>query len=286
MFYSFGYRSRSPGFVDHFFFIRRLNRFSKVKQSLSCIFSTVKQYIFYPLQKFFINIGVHLEHGRIDNSHVHSMLDRMVEERSVHGLTYRIVSSEGKRHVTDPTTYFRTRKVLLDPACCIKKVNCIFPVFLHAGCYRENIGIKNDVLVIELHLIHQNPVAPLTDLDASLVGIGLSILIKRHDHYCSTKFLDSFGLVDKFFFPIFQRNRIHDSFALNALKASKDDAPLGAINHNRNSADFWFRGNQIKKAHHGEFPIKHPLVHTHVQYLRTTSNLIQGNIQGIVVLSI
>ena len=145
------------------------------------------------------------------------MLYRMVEESGMHRFAYGIIPTKGKRNVADPTTYLRTRKVLLDPACCIKEVNRIFSVFIHSSGHRENIGIKNDVLVVKLYLIDKNPIATLTDFDASLVGICLSLFIECHNHYCSTKFLDGLGLINKFFFPVFQGNGVHDTFSLHAL---------------------------------------------------------------------
>ena len=145
------------------------------------------------------------------------MLYGMVKESGMHGLTYGIISTEGKRHVADPTTYLCARKILLDPACCIKKVNCILAVLFHPCSYRKNIGIENNVLVVKLYLIDKNPIAALTDLDATLVGICLSLFIESHDHHCCTKFLDGLGLLNKFFFPVFQGNGVHDTFSLHAL---------------------------------------------------------------------
>ena len=168
------------------------------------------------------------------------MLDCMVKESSVHGFAYGIISTEGKRYVADPTTYLCARKVLFDPARCIKEVNRILAVLFHSCSYWENIGIKNDILWIKFYLVYQDSVAALTDLDASLVGICLSLLIEGHDHYCSTKLLDGPCLLDKFFFPVFQGNRVHYAFSLHALQSSKNDTPLGTINHNRNTADLWF----------------------------------------------
>ena len=202
------------------------------------------------------------------------MLDCMVKESSVHGFAYGIISTEGKRYVADPTTYLRTRKILLDPARCIKEVNRILAVLFHPCSYWENIGIKNDVLVVKFYLIDKDSIASLTDLNASLVGICLSLLIEGHHHYCSTKLLDGLCLLDKFFFPVFQGNRVHDTFSLYALQSSKDDAPLGTINHDWNTTDLRFRGNQVEKADHGKLAIQHALVHTDVQHLCTTSNLV------------
>ena len=202
------------------------------------------------------------------------MLDCMVKESSVHGFAYGIISTEGKRYVADPTTYLRTRKILLDPARCIKEVNRILAVLFHTCSYWENIGIKNDVLVVKFYLIDKDSIASLTDLDASLVGICLSFLIEGHDHYCGTKLLNGLRLLDKFFFPVFQGNRVHDAFSLYALQSSKDDAPFGTINHNWNTANLRFRSNQVEKADHGKLAIQHPFVHADVQHLCTTSNLV------------
>ena len=59
-------------------------------------------------------------------------------------------------------------------------------MFRHPGRNSQYIRIKNDVLWIESHLIHQYPICPPANADLVLITRRLTLLIKGHHHYGRT----------------------------------------------------------------------------------------------------
>ena len=112
----------------------------------------------------------------------------------MHRLTDGIVAAERERNITDTTTHFRARQVFFDPSGGFKEVNRIIVVLLDPGSYGKDVGIKNDVLWIEIELSCEQIVTPLTNINATLIGIGLTMLVKRHDNNCRAISLDLFRL--------------------------------------------------------------------------------------------
>ena len=57
--------------------------------------------------------------------------------------------------------------------CVASKNEGVNAVFFHTGCNRENIGVKNNIMV-KIELINQNTVGARTDLNSPLRGIRLA----------------------------------------------------------------------------------------------------------------
>src|SRR5690606_26914321 len=106
------------------------------------------------------------------------MFDGMVKKNSMHGLPYRIVSPEGKADVAHPTAYFGSRQILFDPFGSSEKINCVVFMLIHSCGYRENIGIKNDITLFELHFLGKDIIAAPANLYSSFICICLPFFIK------------------------------------------------------------------------------------------------------------
>ena len=101
------------------------NGLSKFEQSLCRIVPTVEKHILDVGHQFFIYFLVNFKHRWVHNPHTHSVLNSVVQERSMHGLSNRIISAEAEAHVTHPTTYFGVRKVFTNPFGSTEKVQCV-----------------------------------------------------------------------------------------------------------------------------------------------------------------
>jgi len=66
----------------------------------------------------------------------------------VHGLPHRLIAAKAKAYITYPTAYFCAGEIFLDPLGSLEKVDGIAAVFIDAGAYRKNIGVKDDVLCL------------------------------------------------------------------------------------------------------------------------------------------
>ena len=58
-----------------------------------------------------------------------------------------------------------------------------------------------------------------------------------------------------------------------------DDAPLRAVDHDRDARDFRFAADQIQEANHRRFRIDHPFVHVYVEQVRAALHLLTRDSQ-------
>jgi hypothetical protein len=97
-------------------------------------------------------------------------------------LAHRVIAPETETHVADAPRHFGTRQIGLDPARGLDEVHRVVVVLFNAGGNGEDVGVKNDVFRREPHLVDQNTVSTLADIDLARVGVGLALLVKGHHH--------------------------------------------------------------------------------------------------------
>ena len=84
-------------------------------------------------------------------------------------------------------------------------------------------------------------------------------------------------LLNKFFFPFFQRNRIHDTLSLHTLNACLNNFKLRAVYHEGDAGDIGLTLQEVDKIRHGSYAIQHRIIHIHIQHLCPTFYLLPGN---------
>jgi len=141
----------------------------------------------------------------------------MEQKNRVHGFPHRVVAPEGEGEVADASAYPCLRKVCLDPGNGADKISCVGVVLFDARANTQNIGVKDDVAWEEASLSGQEVVSARADLDASLIGAGLSLFVKGHDYHGSTESTDDAGMTDEFFLSFLEADGINDGLALGAL---------------------------------------------------------------------
>ena len=99
-------------------------------------------------------------------------------------------------------------------------------MFLYTGRDRKDIGIKDDVIGVEVELPGQQVVTPLADILAFLQVICLTVFIKGHDDNSSAITLAQPGLGEKFFLSRLEADGVHHCLALDTLQSGLDDIPL------------------------------------------------------------
>src|SRR5690606_20670838 len=119
--------------------------FRNVYQAFGCVGTAVEEHILDAFQQVFRHLFVHLELARIDDAHIHSRLDGVVEEGRVYGLAYTVVTTEGKGDVAYPAGYMSVRQVLLDPACRPDEVYRVGVVLFDASGDGKDIRVEDDV---------------------------------------------------------------------------------------------------------------------------------------------
>ena len=114
----------------------------------------------------------------IDDAHVHASFAGMVQEGTVECPPHWLIASEGEGNVGHTTTDFAPWAPLLDLCSGVDEVHSIVVVLCHAGPHSEDIGVKDDVLWVEPHLLHQDLVG--AGADAHLVLSSGSLHVQRH----------------------------------------------------------------------------------------------------------
>ncbi len=168
------------------------------------------------------------------------------------------------------------RQVGLDPAGGVDVIDRVVVMLLHACGDGEDIGIEDDVFGGKADLVDQYAVGALADPDFVLVSGGLAQFVKSHHYNGSAVFQNFRRVLAKLFFAFFQRNRIDDALALQALQTGLDDLPFRRVHHKRHLGDFRLTPEQLQEACHRRDAINHALVHTDVEDVRPVLDLLPG----------
>ena len=157
-------------------------------------------------------------------------------------------------------------------------------MLLHAGRDREDVGVEDDVFRREVEGFGQQRVAALADLELALDGIGLAVLVERHDDHGGAVAAHLAGMLQEGFLALLEADRVDHALALNALETGLDDRPFGRVDHDRHFGDVGLGRDQIEKVDHGIFGIEHALVHVDVDDLGAVLDLLARDVEtGIVI---
>src|SRR5580693_10171322 len=120
--------------------------FGEHEEALGRIAAPVECHVFARGSQFRIEIVIDRHLPGIDDAHVHSGGDGVVEKDRVHRLTHWLIAAKRKREIRYTARDMSVRQVLPDPACGFDEGDTVAVVLLHAGRHRENIWIEDDVL--------------------------------------------------------------------------------------------------------------------------------------------
>ena len=139
-------RALAPFIRDDLGLALLLHGLGKFDEPFGGVRAAVQQHVFDEFQQILRHLLVNGELAGIDDAHVESGLDGVVQERRVHRLAHRVVAAERKRDVADAAADFGPRQVVLDPSRRPDEIHGVIRVFLHAGADGQHVRIKNDVL--------------------------------------------------------------------------------------------------------------------------------------------
>ena len=95
-------------------------------------------------------------------------------------------------------------------------------MFFDASSNCKDIRVENDVLGWESDLVYQDVVGALTDLDLALDGVRLALLVECHHDHSRTVSVYGLGLINEGISAFFERDRVDDALALQALNPRLD----------------------------------------------------------------
>ena len=108
-------------------------------------------------------------------------------------------------------------------------------------------------------------IGALADADLFLVGRGLPLLVKGHDHHRRAILEHRRSILAKLHFAFLERDRVDDALALQALEPGLDDLPFGGVHHEGDLGNLGLAGQQLQIARHGGDAVDHALVHADVE---------------------
>ncbi len=140
-----------------------LERLREGDQALGRVGPPVEDHVLDALEEVLRDVRVDAQLPGIDDAHRHPRLGRVVQERGVHRLAHRLVAAEGEGQVGDAAGGPRMRQMAVDPGQGLEEIEPVAVVLLDAGGDREDVGIEDDVLGGEAHLLGEDRVAALAD---------------------------------------------------------------------------------------------------------------------------
>ncbi len=185
-----------------------------------------------------------------------------------------VVTTEAETYIGYPAGHLGARQVLLDPARGLDEVDRVVVVLLDAGGDGKDVGVEDDVLGCEPHLVDEDAVGPLADLDLAREGIRLALLVEGHHHGGGAVAAHQLRLVAEGVLALLHRDRVDDALALDALQPGLDHLPLRAVDHDRHARDLGLGGDELQEALHRGLAVEHGLVHVDVDHLRTVLDLL------------
>ena len=206
----------------------------------------------------------------------------MIEEDGVHGLAYLIITTEGKRQVTDTTAGLCVWQMLLDPLHRTNEVDTVGLVFLQTRGYRQDIHIEDDVLRRESD-VGQQPVGTLGNGRLTLVVGGLALLVEGHHHHSSPQPAQFACFLNEGLFAVLQADGVDDTLALCVLQTRQDGVPVRRVNHQHRTADGRVVGDVAGEGLHLLTTVQHGVVHIDVDDRCATFYLLAGHGHGFFI---
>ena len=273
-----------------FFFFRRhharrfgLQALTEIDEALGRVGAPVQKHVLHQITELGLDLFVDREHSRVHDPHVHPGGDRVVEERRVHRLADHVVAAEAEGDVRDAAADLGVWQVRLDPARRVDEVQGVVVVLLDARTHREDVGVEDHVLGRESDDVDEQPVGALADANLVLVGRRLPLLVERHDDDGGAVPLHRARLLQELRLALFQRDGVHDAFALKALEPCLQDLPLGRVDHEGDFGHFGLAREEEQEARHRRGAVDHPFVHADVDDVRAALDLLARDADGSLV---
>ena len=224
--------------------------FGKIYQSFGGVFSTIEQDVFDKFQQIFGNFFVHVEHSGVDDRHVETGVNRMIQKSGMHCFAHRIITTERERNVAHPTTYQRPRTPFFDLAYGLNESHRIVVVFLHSGSHRQNIWIKNNVVRSKTNGFSKQFKGSAANFNFVFKQCCLPFFIKCHHHCRCAVFANFTRLLQEIFLTFLDADGVNHPLALDALQSGFDYGPFGTVNHNWHTGNVRLNCNQVEKMCH------------------------------------
>ena len=247
---------------------------SRIEQTLRAIRASIQNDVFDQLTQVGRDVVVDGELARVDDAHVHTSRDGVVEENGVHRLAHRLVAAKRERQIRNTARDVHQRKPSFYFPRRFDEGDAIAVVLLDAGRHGEDIRVEDDVLGGKPDLRGQQLIGARADIDLALDGVGLALFVERHDDDGGAVAQHFARLLEERILTFLHRNGIDDRLALHAFQARLDHRPFRTVDHDGHTRDIGLRRDHIEKRRHRLFAVEQAFVHVHVDDLRAGLDLL------------
>ena len=249
-----------------------------VDEPLGGVGPPVEDDVLDALEQIRLDVLVHRELAGVDDPHVEPVADRVVQERGVHGLAHGVVAAERERQVRDPARDERAGAAFLQERDRVDERLRVARVLLDAGRDREDVRIHDHVLRREAGFADQQVVRAPEDLDLALHGVGLPLLVERHDDDRRAERAHDPRLLEERLLALLQRDRVHDPLALEAAQPRLERREAGAVDHDREPRGLRLGRHEVEEGRHRLLGVEQVGVHVHVEEVRAAAHLLERDV--------
>ena len=175
-------------------------------QAVRGIFAAAQHEVFDEVAQLGVDFSVDLEHPGVDDRHVQSGLNRVVEEDGVDGLAHGVVAGKSEGHVRQATRRAGARAQAFDFRDGFDEIKRVTVVLLHPRADGQDVRIKDDVLRIDARLFGENAEGAHADADLIDERRGLTLFIECHDDHGRTVATAKARPADKLCFAFLEGN--------------------------------------------------------------------------------
>merc|ERR1712194_275657 len=104
----------------------------------------------------------------------------MMQKGGMEAPPHRLISTETERNIADPSTDLAAWAYTLDFTSGVDEINRIVAVFRKARANGKNIGVEDDILGVETHLLDKDLVRTLAHGNLLFLICGLTRFIESH----------------------------------------------------------------------------------------------------------
>ena len=248
-----------------------------IQKAVRRIGAAVQNNILNPLAQLIGDIIINRQLTRIDNRHIETCRNGVIEKDRMHGFAHRIISAKGETDIRQSARNPRMRQIGFNTFASFKERDGVIIMLLNPCRHSENIGIEYDVFRREIHFIDEQIIGPLTDAEFIIRCLGLAFFVKGHDDGSGAQISDDTRMGQKLSFALFHRDRIDNGFALYAFQPRFENLPFGAINHDRHPGNIRLARHELQEARHGRDAVNQSVIHIDVNNLGAAFNLLPRN---------
>ena len=243
--------------------------------------AAIEDHVFHPLAERRLDVFIDGQLPGVDDAHVESGVDGVVQERGIECLADGVVAAEGEGDVAHAAGDLHVGQQFLDLPRGLDEIHAVAGVLLDAGADGQDVRVENDVGRLHARLFREQLIGPAGDVDLVLHADGLALLVEHHHHAGRAVLSHQSGVGQELLFAFLEADRVDDRLALHALQTRLQHGPVRAVDHHGHAGHVGLGGQQVEELGHHLRPVQQALVHVDVDDVRPALDLLPGDGNGL-----